>query len=75
MPIDAHAQIDRYDPVTDRAPEAAPAEIARNGIFTVGNSMAPDSCLRDLEIAGKCDRILPVFGMRPWNAPGLMGIF
>jgi len=69
MLIDAHAHVDRYDLVDDRALESALAEITRYGIFTISNSMDLASYRRNLEISKKCDLVLPAFGVHPWNAP------
>jgi len=62
--IDAHAHLDRYEDALD----AALAEIERHGILTVSNSMDVGSYQRNREIAGRCEWVLPTFGVHPWNA-------
>jgi TatD DNase family protein len=69
MLIDAHAHIDRYDLLGAEALEKALHEIRHLKIFTLSNSMDPLSYERNLEIGEKCDLILPIFGVHPWNAP------
>jgi len=69
MLIDAHSHLNGYDLLEKGALESALAEIVEHGIFTVSNSMDLPSYRRNLEIAAKCDMVLPVFGVHPWNAP------
>jgi TatD DNase family protein len=69
MWIDAHAHLDRYDLVDNRALDAALAEIEGHRILTISNSMDLPSYERNLEIGETCDRVIPTFGVHPWNAP------
>jgi TatD DNase family protein len=69
MLVDAHAHLDRYDLVGEGALDSALQQIAQHRIFTVSNSMDLASYARNLAIAEKCDLVLPVFGVHPWNAP------
>jgi len=69
MWIDAHSHVDRYDLIDEDALKSALAEIAQHRIFTISNSMDLPSYKRNLEISEKCDLVLPVFGVHPWNAP------
>jgi TatD DNase family protein len=69
MWIDAHAHLDRYDLVDDRALDAALAEIERHRILTISNSMDLPSYRRNLEIGERCELAIPTFGVHPWNAP------
>lgn len=69
MLIDAHSHVDRYDLVDEQAVGSALAEIAQHRILTVSNSMDLSSYERNLEISEKCDLVLPIFGVHPWNAP------
>ena len=68
MLIDAHSHVDRYDLVGEGALEAALAEIVQHGIFTISNSMDLPSYKRNLAIGERCDLVLPIFGVHPWNA-------
>lgn len=65
MLIDAHAHLDRYGDGL----ESALSEITQHGIFTISNSMDLPSYERNLEIARRCELVLPIFGVHPWNAP------
>ena len=65
MLIDAHAHLDRYGAEL----EDALAEIRREGILTLSNSMDIASYERNVAIAKSCDLVLPTFGVHPWNAP------
>ena len=65
MLIDAHAHLDRYEDELDSALK----EINQNKIFTLSNSMDIPSYRQNLEIAERCQLILPCFGIHPWNAP------
>jgi len=69
MLIDAHAHVDRYDLVGPGALESALGEIEQYGILTISNSMDLPSYERNLAIGQKCDLVLPIFGVHPWNAP------
>jgi len=69
MLIDAHAHLNGYDLQDAGALDAALAEIARHGIFTISNSMDLPSYRRNQEIAAMSDFVLPVFGVHPWYAP------
>ena len=62
--IDAHAHLDRYEEDL----EAVLEEINQNRIFTISTSMDVPAYERNLKIAGKCDLVLPTFGIHPWNA-------
>jgi TatD DNase family protein len=65
MLIDAHAHLDRYKETV----EVVLDEIRQHRIFTISNSMDLPSYHRNLEIAEKCNWVLPTFGIHPWNAP------
>ncbi len=65
MLIDAHAHLDHYEENL----ETVLAEIEQHRILTVSNSMDIPSYQRNLEIATRCDWVLPTFGIHPWNAP------
>ncbi|MBN1939898.1 MAG: TatD family hydrolase [Candidatus Aminicenantes bacterium] len=69
MLIDAHAHLNGYDLLGPGALDAALAEIEHHRIFTISNSMDLPSYRRNLEIAGACGLVLPVFGIHPWYAP------
>jgi TatD DNase family protein len=69
MLIDAHSHLDRYELVGRGALDSALAEIAQRRIFTISNSMDLPSYRRSLEIGERCDLVLPIFGVHPWNAP------
>ena len=69
MLIDAHTHVDRYDLVGPGALESALGEIEQHRILTVSNSMDLPSYERNLAIGQKCDLVLPIFGVHPWNAP------
>ena len=64
MLIDSHAHLDRYDDLTDKALD----EINSYRIFTISNSMDPQSYKLNLGLARKCRYILPTFGIHPWVA-------
>jgi TatD DNase family protein len=68
MLIDAHSHVDRYDLVGEGALESALVEIIQHGIFTISNSMDLPSYQRNLTIGERCDLVLPIFGVHPWNA-------
>lgn len=65
MLIDVHTHLDRYEETLD----AALTEIEQHRILTVSNSMEPSSYQRNLEIAARCEWVLPTCGIHPWNAP------
>lgn len=69
MWIDTHAHLDRYNLVDDCALDAALAEIERQRILTISNSMDLPSYRRNLEIGERCELVIPTFGVHPWNAP------
>ena len=73
MLIDAHAHVDRYDLVGPGALESALEEIEQHGILTISNSMDLPSYERNLAIGHRCDLVLPIFGVHPWNAPQYAG--
>ena len=64
MLIDAHAHLNRYDEITGKALD----EIESYRIFTISNSMDPQSYKANLEIGEKCKYVLPTFGIHPWVA-------
>jgi TatD DNase family protein len=64
MLIDAHAHIDKYGDLADKALN----ETERYRIFTISNSMDLLSYQANMEIAEKCKYVLPAFGIHPWNA-------
>jgi len=67
--IDAHAHLDRYgDPL-----DSALKDMEQHGIFVVSNSMDLPSYGRNLEIGQRCELVLPIFGVHPWNAPAYAG--
>jgi TatD DNase family protein len=66
MLIDAHAHLDHYQ---DESLEAVLEEIRRYPIFTLSNSMDLPAYQRNLEIAERCEWVLPTFGVHPWKAP------
>ena len=68
MLIDAHSHVDRYDLVGEGALESALAEIIQHRIFTISNSMDLPSYQRNLAIGKRCNLVLPIFGVHPWNA-------
>jgi TatD DNase family protein len=65
MLIDAHSHLDKYG----RDLEAALAEIEQHRILTWTVSMDVPSYERNLEIAARCDLVLPTFGVHPKRAP------
>jgi TatD DNase family protein len=65
MLLDAHAHLDRYQDSRESALE----EITRYEIFTISNSMDLPSYQQNLEIAERCDLVLPTFGVHPKKAP------
>ncbi len=64
MLIDAHAHLNRYDDITDKAI----GEIENYRILTISNSMDLASYRANLEIGEKCKYVLPTFGIHPWVA-------
>ena len=69
MLIDAHAHLDHYqEPLA-----AALEEIGHYPVFTISNSMDVASYRRNLEIADRCEWVLPTFGVHPWNAAEYSG--
>ncbi|MEW6365389.1 MAG: TatD family hydrolase [Acidobacteriota bacterium] len=69
MLIDAHAHLHQYGDDLDSVLQ----EIERLKILTVAVSMDAASYERTLEIAQRCELVLPVFGIHPWNAPACVG--
>jgi TatD DNase family protein len=68
MFIDAHAHIDRYELVGEQATDTALKEISTNQILTFSNSMDVPSYRKNIELSEKCEWIIPLFGVHPWNA-------
>lgn len=64
MLIDAHAHIHHYDEALDTTLE----EIQREQIFTIAVATEPNSYRRTLDIAQRCEFVLPTFGIHPWEA-------
>lgn len=64
MLIDTHAHLDRYGEDLEISLE----QINQHSIFTISNSMDLPSYERNLEIAERCQLVLPTFGIHPWNA-------
>ncbi len=64
MLIDAHTHIDLYGENETQAL----AEIKQYTIFSIANSMDPDSYQKNLEIGRDNGLILPIFGIHPFNA-------
>jgi TatD DNase family protein len=64
MLIDAHAHIDKYNDLIDNALK----ETESYRVFTISNSMDPQSYKINLEIAERCKFVLPTFGIHPWEA-------
>ena len=64
MLVDAHTHLDSYETEL----ESALREIEQYRIFTISNSVDLASYQRNLEIAGRCDLVLPTFGIHPWTA-------
>ena len=65
MLIDAHSHLDGYGEEL----ESVLKEMSQHQIFTIGNSIDIPSYQRNLEIASRCDLVLPTFGIHPWKAP------
>jgi TatD DNase family protein len=65
MLIDAHAHLDRYGADLQRVL----SDLHERRIFTIGTSMDVPSYESTLEIASRCDLVLPTFGIHPKNAP------
>ena len=64
MLIDAHTHIDRYEETLEPALE----EIKKYKILSISNSMDIPSFERNLKISERCELVLPIFGIHPWNA-------
>ena len=64
MLIDAHTHFDLFG----ENEALALAEIKQYRIFSVANSMDPDSYQKNLEIGRDNGLILPIFGIHPFNA-------
>lgn len=69
MLIDAHAHLDCYGEEL----ESALTEIAEHRILTIAVSMDLPSYQRSLEIADRCNLVLPTFGVHPKRAPEYAG--
>jgi TatD DNase family protein len=65
MLIDFHAHLDKYGRLIDSAID----EIRKDRIITIANSMDMPSYLKNMEIASRCNLVIPAFGIHPWNAP------
>src|SRR3989304_5784963 len=65
MLIDAHAHLDKYGEEL----EACLREIEEHQILTIAVAMDLPSYQRSLEIADRCDLVLPAFGVHPKRAP------
>lgn len=61
MLVDAHAHVDRYGDLL----EPALTEIREHRILTVATAMDLLSYQRNLEIAERCELVLPTFGVHP----------
>ena len=64
MLIDTHTHIDLFGENETQAL----AEIKRYRIFSIANSLSPDSYQKNLEIGRDNGLILPIFGIHPLNA-------
>ena len=64
MLIDAHSHLDGYAEL-----ESVLAEINEHRILTISTAVDPASYERNLEIASRCELVLPTFGIHPWAAP------
>ena len=64
MLIDAHSHLNKYEEEL----ESALKQINEHRIFTISTSMDLPSYQRNLEIADRCNLVLPTFGIHPWNA-------
>jgi TatD DNase family protein len=65
MRIDAHTHLDQYAP---QELDAALAELDALDILAVAVAMDPASYARTLAIAERSPRVLPCFGVHPWEA-------
>src|ERR1044071_4479655 len=65
MLLDAHAHLDKYGDLLDRALD----EIRQDRIFTVATAMDASSFNALTEIAERSELILPTFGIHPRRAP------
>jgi TatD DNase family protein len=65
MLVDAHAHLDHYE---DAVLEVVLSEIVEHQIWTLSNAMDVPSYRRTLEIASRCELVLPSFGIHPWRA-------
>jgi TatD related DNase len=66
MYIDAHAHLDRYDETEIRQ---VIDEIEADQIVTLSVSMDPAAYLKNNAVAALSTRVVPSFGIHPWNAP------
>lgn len=69
MLIDAHAHLDKYG----QELEACLHEMEEHQILTIAVAMDLLSYQRSLEIADRCDLVLPTFGVHPKRAPEYAG--
>ena len=69
MLIDAHAHLDKYGEEL----EAGLHEIEEHQILTIAVAMDLPSYQRSVEIAHRCDLVLPTFGVHPKRAPEYAG--
>ena len=65
MLLDAHAHLDKYGDLLDRALD----EIRQDRIFTVATAMDAPSYIALTQIAERSELILPTFGVHPRRAP------
>jgi TatD DNase family protein len=65
MLIDAHVHLDKYAAELD----SVLRQIEEHRVFTMAVAMDVPSYARGLEIARKCDLVLPTFGIHPRRAP------
>lgn len=66
MYIDAHAHLDKYDE-TDLS--RVISEIEADQIVTLSVSMDPAAYVKNKAVAALSSRVVPSFGIHPWNAP------
>jgi TatD DNase family protein len=66
MYIDAHAHLDQYDETEIRQ---VIDEIEADQIITLSVSMDPAAYLKNNKVAALSTRVVPSFGIHPWNAP------
>jgi TatD DNase family protein len=64
--IDAHAHLDKYDQTEIRQ---VIDEIEADQIVTLSVSMDSAAYLKNNAVAALSTRVVPSFGIHPWNAP------